>query len=103
MSKKVIEISLADLLDEREELLAKNPELIPLQNEINRKLNSAGPDHLKRAEIAYEMLIDTVKNDLVPEVEHLTKVIHENMKTIATDTEHENPARTPNTNKRNSG
>lgn len=42
-----------------EDLLEENPELIPLQNEINERLEKVGKDHQKRNQVIQEMLVNS--------------------------------------------
>jgi leucyl aminopeptidase (aminopeptidase T) len=80
-NKKLIE----SLLAERDELLKSNPELIPLQKEIDRALNEAGSDPVKRAEKAHEMLEDMVKNEFLPELDRAKGVISAELEKLKND------------------
>ena len=66
---------LAELLREKEELLARYPELRPLQKEIDRTLASAGEDPMARLKKSFELLADQMGQELGPEVDRLKSAI----------------------------
>src|SRR5262249_8546373 len=77
-----LEKLIAQLEAEKAELLAAKPELVPLQKEIDRALNAAGSDPLKRAEKAYEMLSETIKNEFLPEMDKLERLVSSDIRHV---------------------
>lgn len=64
---------LEQLLKEREELLKQNPELIELQKKIDLALLEVGDDPEARMILLTKMMMEKLRDELVPAVEELIK------------------------------
>jgi hypothetical protein len=66
---------IAELIEERDRYLSENPHLKSYQTEIDKVLDVVGDDPTLRSIKLLEIISETIKEDLAPELLHLKSLL----------------------------
>jgi hypothetical protein len=71
-----------DLIRQRDELLKEHPELRKVQEEIDTLLAPLGDNHLLRAQLLCKIMVETLKNRLIPAMQDLRDTVAKATKAV---------------------